>query len=314
MYCFGIIKPCDRPCGFVEPVFQDDDNGQLFLCTTTPQGTIASFVPYDGSYPIETNGVEKQAPYNTYRVADPAPLAFVFYNATTPTLVLGSRTRVVNFLAHMITRDKGEMPIEAKYKAAQVLGSKNLPQELINAIYYSYYMHLSHRNSRYAEMWKAQVKSSEGIDIRCPEAAKTDENIVNRVAEAIYEIFVPSSHIVGIAFSAKSNAKRRGLNRFEKLMSPKEIIMRPGKNAGRVAVSTHKLLLPHHLNKKVSSENRIMVKSVKCSAQQIVIPNSPPKVYLAKRMEPTKLVVVGEKIDMATSLERKEKTTIVVID
>jgi len=214
----------------------------------------------------------------------------------------------------MITRGKGEMPIEAKYKAAQVLGSKNLPQELINTIYYSYYMYLSHRNSRYAEMWKAQVKSSEGIDIRCPEAAKTDENIVNRVADAIYEIFVPRSHTVGIAFSAKSNAKGRVRNRLERLMSPKEIIMCPGKNAGRAAVSTHKLLLAQHLSKKVSSENRIMVKSVNCSAQQIVIPNTPPKVYLAKRMEPTKLVVVGDKIDMATSLERKEKTTIVVID
>lgn len=325
MYCRGIIKPCDRPCGFVEPVFQDDnDDDKFFLCTTTPDGTIASFVPFDGSYPIETNEIEKHAPYNVYRVEDPAPLAFIFYKGTTPTLVLGSRTRVLYFLAQMITCDKAEMPLEARFKAAQFLGEKYLLPQQIQSIYYEYYVHLSKHNSQYAEMWKEKVKSSEKIDIRCPAVAKKDENIASKVAAAIYEILIPASHTVGIAYSAKSNTKGKASKRSDRLVLRKEIIKQLSKsmvvlpnnsekNVELFLSSTHKLLAAQHFSKKVIGVKRKMVKSVVYTTP-LVLPNQASKVYLAKKKELTEPVVAGDRIDIVTSLESREKTTIVVID
>ena len=168
-------------------------------------------------------------------------------------------------------------------------------------------------------MWKEKVESSENIDIRCPAVAKNDENIASKVAAAIYEILIPASHI---AYSAKSNTKGKASKRSDRLVLRKEIIKqlsksmvvlpnKSEKNVELVLSSTHKLLAAQYFSKKVIG---VKQKMAKVYTTPLVLPNQPSKVYLAKRKELTEPFVAGDRIDIVTSLENREKTTIVVID
>ena len=208
MYCIGVIRPCERPCGFVEPLFSaEGKNQKYFLCRTSENGTIASFEEFDGAYPVEICDSKNQYNALEYNVNDLAPIAFIYYTRNVPTLLIGAKSTICDFLSKAITHKAfvNKIPLEAKVKAAQYLGKEYLSLVQIKKIYFDYYEYLKTRNSKYAEMWKQVIRQTEGLSVTRP---RNTSFLPEITPVFVYDFFTPDAHAIKTPLYAKlvSNA------------------------------------------------------------------------------------------------------------
>lgn len=157
MICNQAIIPCDDACGFVIPVFYENQNDPSFyFCQTDSNNKIISFVKQHSSYkPLSCT---KQFGPREYFIGSVVPYAFYFRNNETHVLLIGSEDEIKKYLISALQDAIWDAGVEAKYKALLFVGHDNLPEHVVKCVYVQYYNYLSTLDEEYANEWRLEVQ------------------------------------------------------------------------------------------------------------------------------------------------------------
>lgn len=216
MLCIGAAIPAQNACGFVQPVFvqneeSNGENRQLWFCKTDKNRKITGFIPNKGKYLILNND-DPDASETTFNKGSYAPIAFYCSAEKKQKLFIGKYDQMRSNLLEVVRVPS--FPIEARFKAAQFL-HKTASKEtglsetlLVNNTYLQYYQYLRQMNKEYAIDWQNSIKLTDEVDVSKLLLQENDLQKSRRRYGRMIAAAAPSKNSVKVAAAKKPAAYR----------------------------------------------------------------------------------------------------------
>lgn len=168
----GIIIPNENACGFVQPAFiqNDQTENELYFCITNSEHKIKEFVLLDREYNNIITPNISAIDTEEYNLNGPAPIAFFFKNNEKKIGLVGNKKNIILLSKYLFLCPF--TPIETKYKVAQFLYKMNYYKNystLYVKVLDNYYSYLCNLDYDYAQEWKKDLSSFEGIEVEYSE-------------------------------------------------------------------------------------------------------------------------------------------------